>query len=167
MKAATVAPKPGMAPMMVPSMEDRKRTGTQLLNSGQETRLSSGLDENQTASPDRSSVLSFIWRNTSETAKKPINIGIRPMPSSNSGLPNVNRSLAVIGSRPIMPITTPSNIAMMPFQAGRLDNMPSEPRARMINTVYSAGPKLSATMASRLAKKIRQISLNVSPKTDA
>ena len=83
-KAAIVDPKPGIAPIKVPKPEDFTIVGKVDLNSAQVTMLSILFLEKLNVLEANFLIGCSICLNASETAKVPINIGINPIPSSNS-----------------------------------------------------------------------------------
>ena len=74
--------------------------------------------------------------------------------------------MAVIGSRPIIPIIIPKNTDNNPFQIEFPVSELIQIREKPVNKAYSGGPKFRAILAKKPAAKINITSLNVSPKTE-
>jgi len=167
MNAATVEPSPGSAPVSVPMAELRKSVGSNALCSFPDSRLSSGSEENVIVFSARRLTGCSSCLKTSEMARNPISMGIRPIPSNNSALPKVRRGEPVIGSSPMQASRTPAAIAATPFQELPRCSEIRLSSAKNTRIAYSAGPNRIATAARTPAPKIRTMSENESPNTEA
>ena len=164
--AAIVDPSPGIAPIKVPKPEDLIIVGKVDLNSKNVTTLSIFCFEKIKVLDANFFTGCSICLSASDTAKVPINIGIKPIPSSNSKYSKVNLGVAVIGSRPIIPIIIPKNTENKPFHTEFPVRELMHKRENPVNRVYSGGPKFKAILARNPAAKINITSLKVSPNTD-
>ena len=158
-------PVPGIAPTMVPMMEERKIVRPDAVNS-------SSLSERP---PRRWEVGGFsaswdiffsAWMSTSLTANRPMSRGTRPMPPSSVGRLKVKRSAPEMASSPTRPNISPMRAERMPFDTEAPVTLDMTVRPMTSRPKKSAGPNLSAIAASGMAATMSAMSLNVSPRVE-
>ena len=103
------------------------------------------------------------WVNISLIAKSPTTTGIKPIPSVNSLIPKVKRSIEVIKSLPTVEINIP-NAPAIKFLIG----LPSPIDASIVkpniaNAKYSGWPNSYASCANIGAKKTNITTLKIPP----
>ena len=105
-----MAPTPGRSPSKNPSKDPRAI--------GPMARCqSSRLGKSPLIFPAKTSALvsTLKFSSTSAMPNSPITTGAMPMPSASSSMPNVNRGVAVIGSRPTHPRMMPKTAIIRAF----------------------------------------------------
>ncbi len=153
-------PAPGSAPTRVPSTLPRSACRRYFQKSGRMPANTLPIDLPTTAS---SGFMSTAKRMISEIANMPIIIGMRPMPPSNSVLPNVKRGMAAGLLSPIEATSRPSSSDTKPL-SGRSDEMrTAQVRPSRTSQKYSNELKLRANSASAGAATISTAVPNMPP----
>src|SRR5881628_27015 len=90
----------------------------------------------------------------SPTANNPTATTTTSMPSSNSGMPKVNRACPVWLSIPIKPTNKPKNKLARPRKGDAPSTADTVVKANTITAKYSAGPNCNATSTTSGATKV-------------
>ena len=104
---------------------------------------------------------------TSETANKPISVGMKGGPSIISIMPKVKRGNPEIGSKPIDAISSPKKAAIMPLINERPEIETMTDRPKIASAKYSTGPNSSAKPDTTGEAKVMIRAPTMPPKNEA